>query len=1168
MPLKPGSSRSVVSENISEFHKGPTYAKTAAKFGKAKADKQAIAVALSTARRYGRKKQEGGPVEEGPSVNPMQTAEGFPFLQATKPIPTGDVISSLGQPLYQSGRSIVQGLMQPPAPAPIKTMEPPENVVPPHETLAGAGKELLHEMNPLRWFEQPPVQDIPPEAYKGKIPPNQPDWIEPVAAGLEAGSSFIGIPSAIKAGLSKAAIAFGAKIAAQQAGKQLPKLATHEAVDLALGHGFLDTSGFKKAGHQLGYMPGGVYTDPASGTAYYLKVGPTIDQVKNEQLASKIYNLAGVPTAEVNLTNIHGSPGIASKMIPDSHQLSQATIPYDQIKGLHDNFVVDAWLANHDAVGTGSENPLGNIMIQNGQAIRIDGGGALRYKGSGDLKKHFYDDADEINSMRDPNFSKRSAQVFGNISDEALRAGAQKVADVDPEELAKTIAKYGPDSEAEQQALLNKLLKRRQYIMDQFGVQPKGAAKPSPFEEVSTDMPPEWWAQAERDLQQLPIEDERMVGEKDFSQGSLPPVDTTPDAEFLEMHQAAKPKLNPKQLFKATQASKKLNSLQTSALLEEDVLGKKIAKNLATALHSGPDSPYKPFETATYLWDIADKISPHKAEAIFRALPEDSQKMIGRRIAALKQEIGSSPFDKIEGTGKYLTTKTASHPVPEHLWSDAVFTSQLKNAVDSIRGGMSKPQEITKPPKEMAGYLKTTVYPAKAAETLVDSYGSDTDKIANAMYRLAKDKPEFVDQVYKHLPDNMFADVNAEITELIQKHGDPWKSKTWVPKTIEDQHIFDAITPVKDWQNYVPEETNFDIPAFSSLTQQKKAESTGHNIKLLLWKGHSKEYDYPEEIKDFSAKKNWQGKTGFERANFLTHRKDVASAYGYKKTSYVARGRVYEVDFEDLYGQSGYFDVDKGVHRIIEAARAKDADMVLIHNITDWGQHNQSIKQTQYAVINQNILRAPHAKFDPTKLHLARPLLGLVGGGLLVYGSAEEEPKKFARGGHTPWNVRRSSHIQHNGGMIQSSIPGRTDKIPLNVKSGSYILPADVPSALGQGNTMAGGDILRNMLKKGPYGVRPMSAKPRALGLPKLGKPKRMRMPTVPMAPTMKFASGGESGNVPIIAAGGEWVVPPEIVNDIGGGNMDVGHRTLDKFVLDVRKRNIQTLKNLKPPKR
>jgi hypothetical protein len=55
MPLKPGGSKETVSQNISEFHTGKTYAHTKGKFGKAKADKQAVAVALSEARRTGGK---------------------------------------------------------------------------------------------------------------------------------------------------------------------------------------------------------------------------------------------------------------------------------------------------------------------------------------------------------------------------------------------------------------------------------------------------------------------------------------------------------------------------------------------------------------------------------------------------------------------------------------------------------------------------------------------------------------------------------------------------------------------------------------------------------------------------------------------------------------------------------------------------------------------------------------------------------------------------------------------------------------------------------------------------------------------------------------------------------------------------------------------------------
>jgi hypothetical protein len=60
MPLIKGNSKKTVSRNISEFHGGKTYAHTLDKFGKKKADDQAVAVALDTARRYGKRYADGG----------------------------------------------------------------------------------------------------------------------------------------------------------------------------------------------------------------------------------------------------------------------------------------------------------------------------------------------------------------------------------------------------------------------------------------------------------------------------------------------------------------------------------------------------------------------------------------------------------------------------------------------------------------------------------------------------------------------------------------------------------------------------------------------------------------------------------------------------------------------------------------------------------------------------------------------------------------------------------------------------------------------------------------------------------------------------------------------------------------------------------------------------
>src|SRR5258705_10917685 len=85
---------------------------------------------------------------------------------------------------------------------------------------------------------------------------------------------------------------------------------------------------------------------------------------------------------------------------------------------------------------------------------------------------------------------------------------------------------------------------------------------------------------------------------------------------------------------------------------------------------------------------------------------------------------------------------------------------------------------------------------------------------------------------------------------------------------------------------------------------------------------------------------------------------------------------------------------------------------------------------------------------------------------------------KKAEGGEVsqpPWFVRNEARAP--SGMLKSSIPGRTDKIPVKVAGGSYVLPADIPSALGQGNTMAGGSILDKMFTKGPYGMNVIKAK-------------------------------------------------------------------------------------------
>lgn len=159
---------------------------------------------------------------------------------------------------------------------------------------------------------------------------------------------------------------------------------------------------------------------------------------------------------------------------------------------------------------------------------------------------------------------------------------------------------------------------------------------------------------------------------------------------------------------------------------------------------------------------------------------------------------------------------------------------------------------------------------------------------------------------------------------------------------------------------------------------------------------------------------------------------------------------------------------------------------------------------------------------DPASLENARArgLIDDMEGEQRMASGGAAQPEDFAE-------MERSGY--HHAGVFPSSVPGRTDKLPVTVAAGSYIVPADVVSALGEGNTLAGTEAIERQ-----FG----SHKPR-------------------------FATGG---GVKIIAAGGEYAIPPEVVKKVGGGDMDKGHDILDRFVVNIRKKNIKTLKSLPGP--
>lgn len=177
-----------------------------------------------------------------------------------------------------------------------------------------------------------------------------------------------------------------------------------------------------------------------------------------------------------------------------------------------------------------------------------------------------------------------------------------------------------------------------------------------------------------------------------------------------------------------------------------------------------------------------------------------------------------------------------------------------------------------------------------------------------------------------------------------------------------------------------------------------------------------------------------------------------------------------------------------------------------------------------------------------------------------------------------PWYTRseeRGMNMQPQG-LVKSNGAGRTDVHSINVPAGSYVLPADVVSGLGEGNTLAGSSVIDRMMNTLPFGIQGKkigkgSGPPRAPAGPPLSEEHPYGM-TEGLPAGEAHARGGkakapQSGAVPIIVAGGEHILYPQTIIQ-KFGSLQKGHAVLDKFVVGTRKQTIGEMRKLKGPKK
>lgn len=201
-----------------------------------------------------------------------------------------------------------------------------------------------------------------------------------------------------------------------------------------------------------------------------------------------------------------------------------------------------------------------------------------------------------------------------------------------------------------------------------------------------------------------------------------------------------------------------------------------------------------------------------------------------------------------------------------------------------------------------------------------------------------------------------------------------------------------------------------------------------------------------------------------------------------------------------------------------------------------------------------------------------------------------------AAGGAGSFDMAKAPHVGMTGpaayparammrsmtrGALLTPTMGRADAHRTFVPSGSYVVPADVVSGRGQGNTLAGAGTLHQMFGMGgPYGAGKAGPYGGAMGGIKASKGPQMPKPPKIQTSILSASGGGKEGAadhlgepVPVNLSGGEVVVPPENLLStfrriFPGKNYTLKqiHAMMDQWVLDERKQHRKTLAKLPGP--
>lgn len=292
------------------------------------------------------------------------------------------------------------------------------------------------------------------KAFKGLAPDDQAKLLDEIAKAKAAAQAA-------------AEAAAKAEAAAQQAAAAASKPAA-EPSPIVRGTP-PNPAKLTQIGPQRGSNPGGLYHDTDTGVQWYVKQPASADIAANEVLAGKLYELAGVEVPELHLITLNGKPSIASRIVDGLKKADASTLA--AAPGTAEGFAVDAWLANWDVVGLG----LDNLLVRGARAVRVDTGGALRYRAQGSLKgSAFGDVVTELDSLRDASLNRQSAQVFGRLTAKQVEDSVVTVLRIRDGDIERLVEEFGPRDAIERGKLAERLLARKADLARRF---PAAAAR-------------------------------------------------------------------------------------------------------------------------------------------------------------------------------------------------------------------------------------------------------------------------------------------------------------------------------------------------------------------------------------------------------------------------------------------------------------------------------------------------------------------------------------------------------------------------------------------------------------------------------------------------------------------------------------------------------------------